>query len=46
MPGKHVYCEKPMVHIVDEGHETSLKPGRNLEKIFMVGSQGMIFPGQ
>ncbi|MCX2681306.1 Gfo/Idh/MocA family oxidoreductase [Galbibacter sp. EGI 63066] len=38
--GKHVYCEKPMVHAVDEGMEL-VKAWKKSGKIFMVGSQGL-----
>lgn len=38
--GKHVYCEKPMVHSVAEGHEV-INAWKKSGKIFQVGSQGL-----
>lgn len=38
--GKHVYCEKPMIHSVGEGHQL-IKAWEKSGKIFMVGSQGI-----
>jgi predicted dehydrogenase len=36
--GKHVYCEKPMVQKVEDGH-TLIKVSKETGKIFQVGSQ-------
>lgn len=38
--GKHIYCEKPMVHSVSEGKEI-IDAWKKSGKVYIVGSQGM-----
>ncbi len=38
--GKHVYCEKPMVHSVKEGHAL-VDAWKKSGKVYIVGSQGI-----
>ena len=38
--GKHVYCEKPMVHAIEEGYDV-IKAQKKNNVVFEVGSQGL-----
>ena len=38
--GKHVYCEKPMVHAIEEGYDVINAQKKN-KVVFQVGSQGL-----
>ncbi len=38
--GKHVYCEKPMVHAIEEGYDV-IKAQKKNKVVFQVGSQGL-----
>ncbi len=38
--GKHVYCEKPMVHAIEEGYDVINAQKKN-KVVFEVGSQGL-----
>ncbi len=41
--GKHVYCEKPMVHFISEGHSV-IAAQKASKKVLQIGSQGISGP--
>lgn len=42
--GKHIYCEKPIIHKIEEGTKM-LEAGNRSNSLFQIGSQGMASVG-